>query len=141
MIWATTAEVREYLGDELPADYPEDKLTRDIEKAVRSMVPKVLRWPVENEDERAEDEDTRVEVIAAVAELIKYRREQAATAAALPPASAEVLAAGGSITAGKVSVSGGRGAKVGRYAANTLPCETVDALLNAGMIGGSVATW
>lgn len=144
MIWATTAEVRDYLDEEdLPADYPEDKLQRDIDKAVRTLVPKVLRWPIVDDDtDRPAEEGTRNEVIAAVAELIKYRREQLAAAAALGGAgTAEVLAAGGSISAGKTSVSGGRGAKVGRYSSNRLPCETLDALLNADMIGGGVPTW
>ncbi|MBP2331226.1 hypothetical protein JOF56_011611 [Kibdelosporangium banguiense] len=143
MIWATTAEVRDYLSDDdiLPADYDEATLQRDIDKAVRKMATQILRWPCLNEDDRPDDEKVRKDVIAAVAELIKYRREQAAAAEALGGAgTAEILKAGGSISAGKTSVSGGKGAKVGRYA-DTLPCDTVEALEAAGMIGGSVPTW
>ncbi|ALG07667.1 hypothetical protein [Kibdelosporangium phytohabitans] len=143
MIWATPAEVREYLREELPADYPEEALSRDIDKAVRSMVPRVLRWPtVDDDTDRPADTQVRDYVIAAVAELIAFRRGQDAAAEELGGAgTAEVLAAGGSITAGKLSVSGGRGARVGRYTADRLPQETIDALLAADMIGGSVSTW
>jgi hypothetical protein len=136
--WQAT---RDYLGDDLPGEYPEDSLVRDIDRAVRAMVPEVLRWPtMDDTAERAADEYVRDELIAAVAELLKYRHEQKAAAAALGGAgTAEILAAGGSISAGKTSVSGGRGTQIGRHA-ETLPYETVQALSNAGMVGGSVAT-
>jgi hypothetical protein len=146
MIWATVADVRAYPDSGIPAATSDDQVQAAINRAVRSLAVRVVWWPVLDEDtDRAEDEETRGHIVAAVAETMRARYEaQALTTAVGGAGLVELLAAGGSVTAGKLSVSGGsRGSGAARVGAGagTVPAEAVEALLAAGMIGGSVASW
>jgi hypothetical protein len=146
MIWATVAEVREYLADGgIPAGTTDEQVQRAIDRAVRSLTTRVVWWPVlDDADERAEDEQQRADIIAAVGETVRARYAAAALETTVGGAGlVELLAAGGSVTAGKLSVSGGsRGAGAARIGAgaDTVPPEALEALLAAGMVGGSVAS-
>ncbi|WP_285610551.1 hypothetical protein [Actinokineospora globicatena] len=147
MIWATVAEVRTYLSDTtLLAGVDDAAVGRHVDRAVRSLVPLVLRWPeLDEETDRPAEEDARASVVAAVAETIRVRREaDQATVALGGPGAVEVIAAGGGISAGTLTVSGGSrtggGARIGQRA-QAVPIAAVDALLAAGMVGGSVPTW
>jgi len=154
MIWATVLEVRHWWAEQqdalgvtwaaLPqADGPVQML---IDSASRTLGAKIVRWPVLDDDERAEDLEQRGHLVVAVGEVIRARREAAAAVDSLGGVgAAAVIAGGGSITAGKLSVSGGGkqgsgGSRVGE-AAITVPIAAYDALQAAGLIGGSVASW
>lgn len=141
MIWATVQEVRDELGADLPpaSDLPDSAVQRLIDRSVRTLTGSVIRWPILDEDDRPEDEEQRGHVVAAVAETVRAIRESAAFAKSLNGAGV-VLAAGGSISASKLAVGGGRGVRI---SSGTVPftSEAYDALLAAGMVGGPVATW
>ncbi|WP_018682176.1 hypothetical protein [Actinokineospora enzanensis] len=142
MIWATVDEVRGY-RPALPLSGLDDaELGGLIASAVRALVPYVIRWPVVDTDtDRPADDTVRADVVAAVAELVRDRR--AATLAETElggTGAAAVIAAGGSVTAGSLTVSGGRGARVGSTD-RPVPRAALDALCSAGMVGGSVPTW
>ncbi|MFJ8815424.1 hypothetical protein [Amycolatopsis thermoflava] len=150
MIWATLSEVREYLGSDLPDQYPDSSLQRDIEKAVRTLAAKVIRQPALDDDDRPEDPEVRANVVAAVAEQIRHRRKLDSDAAALDGAlggMADILRAGGSISTKTLSASGA--SRSGTSGAsqraieveNRLSLDTIEALVAAGMLGGSVAAW
>lgn len=146
MIWATVGEVRAYLdGGEIPAGTSDEQVQHAINKAVRSLATRVVWWPVlDDADEHVEDADQRAHVVAAVAETVKARYAARALETAVGGAGlVELLAGGGSVTASKLSVSGGSrgagGARIGA-GAGTVPPEALEALLAAGMIGGSVAS-
>ncbi len=146
MIWATTDDVRTYLRTSLPDTVLDEDLARDIERAARTLDAKVIRWPVLDENTgRALDVGQRGHIVAAVSEVIRARRKAEALEEALGgDGIVEIIAAGGSIKAQSLSVSGGSksggggGALIGK-AANRLPAEAVEALQAAGLIGGSVA--
>lgn len=154
MIWATPAEVRTWWTDQqaalavtwpaLPTTDPPVQML--IDTASRTLGAKVIRWPVLNDQERADDEQQRAHLIAAVGETIQARREATATETALGGSgAAAIIAAGGTITASKLTVSGGSrtggsGARIGENA-TTVPIAAYDALQAAGLIGGSVASW
>ncbi|PXY20315.1 hypothetical protein [Prauserella endophytica] len=146
MIWATTADIREYLGEDLPTDYPEAQLQRDIDAAVRTLRGKILRWPpIDETTQRAEDAEVRRDIVAAVGEVVRAKLEQRKTQAALGGL-AEIVERGGRVKAGKLEVdgtaSGGGAANGVGYGRETLlPWPAVEALASAGLIGGSVATW
>ncbi|GAB2964473.1 hypothetical protein [Saccharothrix stipae] len=146
MIWATVGEVRDYLDDgDIPTGTEDAAVQRAIDKAVRSLTTRVVWWPVlDDADEHVEDAEQRAHVVAAVAETVKARYAARALETAVGGAGlVELLAGGGSVTASKLSVSGGtRGTGAARIGAGagTVPPEAVEALLAAGMIGGSVAS-
>lgn len=146
MIWATVAEVREYLRDGgIPAGTTDEQVQHTINKAVRALTTKVTWWPVlDDADEHVEDAEQRAHVIAAVAETVRARYAARALETAVGGAGlVELLAGGGAVTASKLSVSGGSRAtgkaRIG-VGAGTVPPEAVEALLAAGMVGGSVAS-
>lgn len=154
MIWATVDEVRDWWGDQqvalgvtwpdLPASDPAVQML--VDSASRTLGAKIVRWPVLDDDDRAEDEAQRGHLVVAVGEVIRARREAAAAVGSLGGVgAAAVIAGGGSITAGKLSVSGGSkqsggGVRVGESAVQ-VPIAAYDALSAAGLIGGSVASW
>jgi hypothetical protein len=149
MIWATVAEVRNYLepGD-IPTGVDDAAVQRRIDRASRTLAAKVIRWPIlDDTAERAENEAQRGHIVAAVAECVKAHYEAEALEESVGGSGmVEVIAGGGSITAGKLSVSGGSrgsggsGARIGR-AADRVPIEAYEALQLAELIGGSVASW
>jgi hypothetical protein len=154
MIWATVDEVRAHVEaqtaawgtDEWPALPAEDDAVQTmVDSAVRALVPKVIRWPILDDTDRAEDEEQRGHLVVAVCEVIRERQRATATAAAVGgQAAVDVVAAGGRIKAGNLEVQGGaRGAGSGGWTArrSTLPIEAVDALAAANLIGGGVAAW
>lgn len=143
MVWATATEVREYLGDRLPNTVTDDQLDTLITKAVRSLAPKTLRLPPLDDQDRPADTDVREHVVAAVGEVVDARRETTAQQDALGGAG-DVLASGGSITAGSLTVSGAPPSSSGKngYGRDRLlPIEAVEALQAAHMVGGSVPAW
>lgn len=149
MIWATVAEVRDYLdAEDIPATVNDAALQRRIDKTSRTLGAKVVWWPVLDDDtDRAADEEQRNHIIAATAETVKAYYEAKALEDSLGGSGmVEVIAAGGSVTAGKLSVSGGSksgggsGVNIGK-AADPVPAEAYDALRLAELIGGSVASW
>ncbi|SER95163.1 hypothetical protein SAMN05216188_11849 [Lentzea xinjiangensis] len=149
MIWATVAEVRGYLdAGDIPAGTEDSAVQRMIDRCARTLGAKVLRWPVlDEETDRAADEEQRGHIVAAVAETVKARFEAQQLAQQLGGEGlTEVIAAGGSVTAGKLSVSGGSksggsgGAKIGR-SADRVPVEAIEALLAANLLGGGVPSW
>lgn len=149
MIWATPGEVRAYLEDgDIPETTTDEQLQATIDRCVRTLTTKVIRWPVlDEETDRAADEEQRGHIVAAVAETVKARYEAKTLESQLGGTGlTEVIAAGGSVTAGKLSVSGGSksggsgGAKIGQ-SANRLPIEAVEALLAADLVGGGGVTW
>lgn len=147
MIWATVAEVRNYLDDgDIPTGTQDEQVQHAINKAVRSLTTRVLWWPeLDDADEHVVDAEQRGHVVAAVAETVRARYAARALETAVGGAGlVELLAGGGSITASKLTVSGGSrgtgGARIGT-GADTVPPEAVEALLAAGMVGGSVASW
>lgn len=134
-MWATAAEVTSYL------ELDEPVAQHDIDKAVRTLEPKCLRMPLVGDDERALDETIRSHLIAAVAELIGHRRATAARDASLG-GHADLIDRGGSIDAGTLKVSGSANRNgTGYDRAAILPAAVFDALLCAGVIGGSVPSW
>lgn len=148
LIWATVQEVRDYLADELPSadDYPDAAVQRDIDKVVRTLERMIIRWPaLDEQGVRATDQAVRGHMVAAVAETIKRRRVDKAFEDSLGGL-APVLAAGGTISTGKLSASTvGRsgtqpGAAIGDGAVR-LPMDAIEALAAAGLIGGGVASW
>lgn len=155
MIWATVQEIRDWWGNQqvaLGVTWPELP-TSDaavqmlVDSASRTLGAKIVRWPVLDDDERAEDELQRAHLVVAVGEVIRARREAAEVETSLGGAgAAAVIAGGGSITASKLTVSGGSkgsgsgGAAVGHRAIR-VPLAAIDALEAAGLIGGSVASW
>ncbi|HEU5475710.1 MAG TPA: hypothetical protein VFV67_34145 [Actinophytocola sp.] len=149
MIWATVEEVRAYVDAQAAtlgrAEWPalpeaDSAVQTLIDSAARSLSCKVIRWPVLDEaDEHAEDPVQRQHMVVAVCETIRARQHSAVQESALGGMS-PILAAGGSITADNLSVSGGRGARVGR-SASQVPWPAYEALQAGGLIGGSVATW
>lgn len=141
LIWATTAEVRAYLGPELP-NLPEADVERAITKAVNAIERIIVRWPtIDSETGRAFDAEVGKQMIAAVSETIKARRKAEAVEDGLGGL-APILAAGGSISTKTLSAStaGGRGAAIGENATR-VPIDALDALVSAGLIGGSGRTW
>lgn len=147
MIWATVAEVRNYLDDDdIPAGTEDAAVQKMIDRCVRTLDSKVIRLPVLDEDtDRAAEEAQRGHIVAAVAETVRARYAARALEQQLGGAEmVEIIAAGGSIKAQSLAIAGGssssRGAKVGQ-AADRLPIEAVEALLAANLIGGGVATW
>ncbi|GLZ34893.1 hypothetical protein Lesp02_70800 [Lentzea sp. NBRC 105346] len=148
MIWATVAEVRDYLQDDdvIPTSTQDEAVQRMIDRVSRTLGSKVIRWPVlDSETDRASDEEQRKHIIAAIAETVKARYEAVALEQALGGAgNVEVIAGGGSITAGKLSVSGGSrsgsGAKIGK-SADRVPIEAYEAMQDADLIGGSSPSW
>ncbi|ACU35587.1 hypothetical protein [Actinosynnema mirum] len=147
MIWATTPEVRAYAGADLPSSVGDAEVQRGIDRAVRSLEASVLRWPLLDDAERPADARVRADVVAAVAETLLARRKADAVAADLGGAGATaVIAAGGTVSAGKLTVSGSRNGGSGAGVAigdagRRPPVEAWEALAAAGMIGGSVASW
>lgn len=144
MIWATVADVRGYLRqDEIPAGEDDQQVQREVDRAVRSLVTRVLWWPELDDDERVLDTARRADVVAAVAETVRASYERRTLEASVGGAGlARLLDRGGSVTAGKLSVSGGSrsgGSAPARESA--VPDEALDALLAAGLTGGSVASW
>lgn len=146
MIWATTAEIRNYLGEDLPPDFGEAALTRALDKAVASIERIIIRWPVlDDAEEHAANADVRKNMITAVAETIKARRDNDALTASLGPL-APILVAGGSVATKTLSASTGGTSKSGGGAelgtkAPRVPLDAIDALSAAGLIGGSGRTW
>lgn len=149
MIWATPGEVRAYLEeDDIPELVTDEQLLAVIEQCARTLTTKVIRWPVlDEETDRAEDAEQREHIVAAVAETVKARYQAKKLEQQLGGTGlVEVIAAGGSVTAGKLSVSGGSksggsgGAKIGQ-SADRLPVEAREALLAANLIGGSAPSW
>ncbi|MDT7789762.1 MAG: hypothetical protein QOF58_8181 [Pseudonocardiales bacterium] len=149
MIWATPAEVRAYLDDgEIPEAVTDERLQRMIDNCVDTLESRIVYWPVlDEETDRAADEQQRRRIVGAVAETVKARYEAKNLAAQLGgDGLTEVIAAGGSVTAGKLSVSGGSksggsgGAKIGQ-AANRVPVAALEKLLAAGLVGGGGVTW
>lgn len=149
MIWATVDEVRGYLDDDdIPAGTSDAAAQKVIDRCARTLDSKVIRWPVlDDETGQAADEVQRGHLVAAVSECVKVYYEAKSLEASLGGAGlTEIIAAGGSVTAGKLSVSGGSksggsgGAKIGR-SADRLPIEAIEALSLANLIGGSVASW
>ncbi|GAB3472020.1 hypothetical protein [Actinophytocola sediminis] len=154
MIWATVAEVRAHCEaqtsawgvDEWPA-LPEDDpaVQAMIDTATRALIPKVIRWPILGDDDRAEDEEQRGHLVVAVCEVIRDRLRAKAVAAAVGgQVAVDVVAAGGRIKASQLEVQGGSGSggSSGWTARRArLPLEAYDALSAAGLIGGSVPSW
>lgn len=145
MIWATVAEVRDYLrtGD-IPTGESDELVQREIDKAVRSLTTKVVWWPeLDDADEHVADVEQRAHVVAAVAETVKARYESRALETAVGGAGlVRLLDRGGSITAGKLAVSGGsRSGGSAPVREDTVPPAAVEALLAAGMVGGSAPSW
>jgi hypothetical protein len=147
MIWATVAEIRTYRNAAVAADpgatWPElaaaDAAVQTlIESAARRLAGMVIRWPVLDDEDRAEDTVQRGHLVAAVAETIRGRLRASATDAALGGMSA-LIAAGGKIKADNLEITGAAGAVVGET--RTIPVDALDALAAAGLIGGSVPTW
>jgi len=153
MIWATVAEVRAWWGNQqaalgvtwtaLPGSDPAVQML--IDSAARTLGAKVVRWPVLDDDERAEDTVQRGHLVVAVGEVIRARRAAVEVEAELGgAAAAAVIAGGGSITASKLAVSGGSktggGVRVGESAV-AVPLAAYDALSAAELIGGSVSSW
>lgn len=148
LIWATVQDVRDYLGDDLPAapEVSDAVVQRHIDKITRALEATIIRWPeIDDTTERAADEAVRGHMVAAVAETVARRREDEQLDAALGGMS-PILEAGGSVSTGKLTVStvgragGSRGAAVGDRAVR-LPIDAVEALSAAGLIGGGVASW
>lgn len=146
MIWATTTDVRDYLGERLPADFGEIALGRYVTKAVNAIERIIVRWPlVDATTDRALDSDVREQLVAAVAETIAARRKNEAVEESLGGL-APILAAGGSISTKTLSAStgtssaGNTGAPLGDRAPR-VPLDALEALQAAGLIGGSVRTW
>lgn len=154
MIWATVAEVRDHFEaqtaawgtdewPELPAD--DAAVQTMIDSAARAMTTKVIRWPILDDTDRAEDEDQRAHLVVAVCEVIRDRLRANAVATAVGgQVAVDVVAAGGRIKAGNLEVQGGnRGAGSGSWTARRarLPIEAIEALAAANLIGGGVATW
>lgn len=155
MIWATVAEVREWWADQQtayavtwsPLPVEDTGVQTLIDSATRTLDRKAIRYPLLDEaTDRAVDEKVRANVMAAVAETIAAGRKTKAEAAALDaslPGMADIVRAGGSVTAGSLSVTGARTAS-GNATASTagrVPIEAYEALAAAGMIGGSVPAW
>ena len=148
MIWATVAEVRAYPDVDIPATVTDEQLQMVIDDCSDSLETRIIRWPVlDDETARAADEQQRRWITAAVAETVKARYEAKRLAQHLGGEGiTEIIAAGGSITAGKLSVSGGSksggggGAQIGR-AAPRVPLAAVEKLAAANLIGGSVPSW
>lgn len=147
MIWATPGEVRTYLDDdEIPENTSDEKLQAMIDRCARTLGAKVIRWPVLDDDtDRAADEQQRKDIVAAVAEVVKARYAAKSLEQQLGgEAIVEVIASGGSIKAQSLAVAGGssnsRGAKIGQ-AADRVPLPAIEALLAANLIGGGVPTW
>lgn len=146
LIWATPAEVRAYPGSGIPLEMPEDVLGQYVDKAVRALEKVIIRWPTVDADTgRAFDAEVRADMIAAVAETIKARRENETVEDSLGGL-APILAAGGSISTKTLSAStgtsssGSTGAPIGERATR-VPLDALDALQAAGLIGGSARTW
>ncbi|WP_439377489.1 hypothetical protein [Amycolatopsis lexingtonensis] len=146
LIWATTAEIRAYPDSGIPTDMNETALEQLIAKAVRALERVIIRWPtVDSETGRAFDAGVAADMITAVAETIKARRKADAVEASLGGL-APILADGGSISTKTLSASttgrsgGGGGSRIGENATR-VPLDAVDALVSAGLIGGSLRTW
>ncbi len=149
MIWATVSEVRGYLepGD-IPTGADDAAVQRTIDKVSRTLGAKVIRTPIlDEETDRAADEEQREHIVAAVGETVKAHYEAEALKQSLGGSGmVEVIAGGGSVTAGKLSVSGGSkgsggsGARLGS-SRDRVPIEAYEALQLAELIGGSVASW
>lgn len=144
LIWATTGEVSAYRATEVAADpncdWPVLNAVEPlITRAARALTSQVWWWPpVDPVTDRAIDPAVRALLVVAVAETIRHRlvttRDMAALGGVLPAA---VLAAGGSVSAGSLSVSGG-----GRpLSTSGVPVVALEALTAAGVRGGSVASW
>jgi hypothetical protein len=148
MIWAEPQEVRNYLTDDpdLLAGLDDAAVQRQIDMAQRRLSTMVVWWPeMDEEIDRAADEAVRASIVAAVAEVVRARREADLAATALGGAAAvEVIAGGGSVEAGSLKVAGGSrgsgGARLGSRA-SALPQEAIDAMFAAGLMGGGVASW
>lgn len=148
MIWATTSEVRAVftahtaaLGvDEWPPLPEADAAVQVlVDNAVRSLIPKVIRWPILDDTDRPEDAEQRGHVIQAVCEVIRDRLLSKAMVAELGGrGAAEVIASGGRVKAGNLEVQGGSGTWL--TARSRIPIDAYTALAAAGMIGGSVPT-
>jgi hypothetical protein len=146
LIWATATEVRAYPDSGIPADMAEFALDQLITKAVRAIERVIIRWPtVDSDTGRAFGEDVRADMIAAVAETIKARRKAEAVEDGLGGL-APILADGGSISTKTLSASttgrsgSGGGARIGENATR-VPLDALDALVSAGLVGGSARTW
>lgn len=145
MVWATVAEVRDYLGDRLPAapDVPDTEVDKAITKAVRTLSPKVLRLPALDDTDRPEDPAIKADVVAAVGEVIDAHRDRAASEKQLG-GMLGIVERGGRIKAGSLEVDGtvsGGGGSGGYGREALLPIAAVEALQSAGMVGGSVPAW
>lgn len=142
MIWATPADIRAYLDD---PEGDEAVLQREIDAAVRTLGPKTLRLPLVDDTDRVLDAEQRGHVVAAVGELIRARRARAAKQAATGGL-LDIVEQGGSIASATLKVDGGAragGSGVRDPYANdrVLPSAVLDAMLAAGLVGGSVPTW
>lgn len=148
MIWATVAEVRAYPDVDIPTAVTDEQLQAVIDDCSDSLETRIIRWPVlDDATARAADEQQRRRIAAAVAETVKARYEAKRLSEQLGgDGLTEIIAAGGSVTAGKLSVSGGSksggsgGAQIGR-AAPRVPLAAIEKLAAANLIGGSVASW
>lgn len=151
MIWATVAEVRAVFeaqmaalgADEWPPLPAGDAAVQTlIDNAVRSLVPKVIRWPLLDDSDRPDDTEQRGNVVQAVAEVIRDRLLTAkATAELGGQGAADVIASGGRVKAGNLEVAGGNGGSSWLTRRSRVPIDAYTALAAAGMIGGSVPTW
>lgn len=138
MIWATLDEVTARWEPGWPPlpDNPVIVQAR-IDTARRALRQRVIRWPrLDDTTDRPADDEVRAAVVEAIVQTVRgillVEQTDGATAGAT-----QILAAGGSISADNLSISGGRGARVDE----TAMCQAEDALLDACMIGGAVPTW
>jgi hypothetical protein len=143
MIWATVAEVRAHPDVDIPEGVTDEQLQARINQCVRKLIPKILRWPVlDDETDRAADEEQRGHIAAAVAELVRAHYETKRVKDELGgTGAARVIASGGEVAAGKLRVRGGSTGVDLDENSNVLPAAVVDALLCADLIGGGVPSW
>lgn len=139
MIWATVEDVRAELGDTAG---DQDEIAREIRRAVRTLDAIAVRYPVLDDAGRVLDPDRRADVVAAVAELIRYRRDRTKAKAATP--GLEIVERGGRIKSATLEVAGGTRSSGGGSVVDRdtlVPLPVIEAMQSAGMIGGSVASW
>jgi len=149
MVWATPAEVREVFSVQASAlgaaewpPLPEADVAVQalIDNATRSLVPKVIRWPILDDTDRPEDTEQAGHVVAAVCEVIRDRLvTKTAVAEVGGRGAANVIASGGRVKAGTLEVQGG-GNGAWLAGRSRVPVDAIFALQNAGLIGGSVPT-
>jgi hypothetical protein len=151
MVWATVAEVRAVfaaqqaaLGDVEWPPLPEADAAVQVlvDSATRHLAAKVIRWPILDDTDRAEDTEQRGHIVQAVAETIRARlasKKADDDAAAQLGSLVGIVSGGGRIKAGNLEVQGGAG--VGAVSKSRIPLDAIMCLQAAGLIGGSVAKW